>query len=138
MNTKICTSIEQSKKLLSLGLDPSTADMHYLFFKDTGHIVNKAPFVTTGDEVKEDDLFTHVECWSLIALLELMPVCIKDDNYFLIIEKDETYLNEPIWRISYKHFAKEDIIVECHALLINAAFEMICWLIKRELIKIKK
>lgn len=34
MDTKICTSIEQSKKLLSLGLDPSTADMGWNIFVD--------------------------------------------------------------------------------------------------------
>jgi hypothetical protein len=32
--TKICTSIEQSKKLLELGLDPSTADMGWNIFID--------------------------------------------------------------------------------------------------------
>lgn len=27
--SKICTDLEQSRKLLSLGLDKNTADMHY-------------------------------------------------------------------------------------------------------------
>lgn len=29
-NTQICTTIEQSKRLLELGLKPETADMHYV------------------------------------------------------------------------------------------------------------
>lgn len=29
MNTKICTSIEQSKKLVELGIDINTADMYW-------------------------------------------------------------------------------------------------------------
>ena len=34
-NSKVCTTIEQSKKLLKLGLKPETADMYYTtFYKD--------------------------------------------------------------------------------------------------------
>lgn len=79
-----------------------------------------------------------IPCWSLTALLELMPICINDDNDFLVIEKDETYLNEPIWRVSYKHYIKDDAIVEREASLMNAVFETICWLIEQKHIKINK
>lgn len=127
--TKICTSIEQSKKLLSLGLDPSTADMFY----NLGE--SQIPNVIYGSN---DGFKGYILAWSLVALLELVPVCIKDDNYFFVIEKDATYLDEPIWRVSYKHFSKEDAIVERHAPLINAAFEIVCWLIEQGHIKVNK
>ena len=126
---KICTSIEQSKKLLSLGLDPNTADMHYEDCTETFKL-HASP--------SEYGYEYNIPAWSLAALLELVPVCIKDDNYFFVIEKYATYLDESIWRVSYKHFSKEDAIVERHAPLINAAFEMVCWLIEQGHIKVNK
>ena len=132
METKICTSIEQSKKLLSLGLDPITADMFYA--TEFGTLIAESPYEVKGHE----PCIPFTPAWSLTALLELMPVCIDDDNYFLVIEKDETYLNEPIWRVSYKHYIEEDATVERKASLINAAFEMVCWLIEQKHIKINK
>jgi hypothetical protein len=33
-NSQICTTMEQSKRLLELGLNPETADMHH--FKQSG------------------------------------------------------------------------------------------------------
>ena len=125
------TTIEQSCKLIELGLDQSTADMYYREWKRATKDIRIAHVGKAG---KED-----LPALSLSALLELMPVCIGDDNYFLVIEKDETYLNEPIWRISYQHYNKEDAIAEQRkALLINAAFEMVCWLIEHEYIKVNK
>lgn len=132
MNTKICTSIEQSKKLLSLGLDPRTADMFYA--TEIGVLIAESPYEVEGHE----PCIPFTPAWSLTALLELMPVCIDDDNYFLVIEKDETYLNEPIWRVSYKHYVEEYAIVEREASLINAAFEMVCWLIEQGHIEVNK
>ncbi len=132
METKICTSIEQSKKLLSLGLDPSTADMFYATEFLT--IIAEPPYEVEGHE----PCTPFTPAGSLTALLELMPACINNDNYFLVIEKDETYLNEPIWRVSYKHYTEEDAIVEREASLINAAFETVCWLIEQGHIKINK
>jgi hypothetical protein len=125
MNTKICTSIEQSEKLLSLGLDPSTADMHYLFSKDTGHIINKAPFVTTGDEVKEDILFTSIDCWSLTALLKLISFYALEqttDGKVFVVSKIGQYSKcSEAWDSS-----------------VDAAFEMVCWLIEQGHIKVNK
>jgi len=33
--SKICTSIEQSKKLIELGIDVNTADMYYQWYSET-------------------------------------------------------------------------------------------------------
>lgn len=132
MNTKICTSIEQSNKLLSLGLDPSTADMFYA--TEFGTLIAEPPYKVKGHE----PCIPFTPAWSLTALLELMPVCIDDDNYFLVIEKDETYLNKPVWRVSYKHYIKEDTVMKRNAPLINVVFETVCWLIEQGHIKVNK
>ena len=77
----IATTIEQSKRLLELGLDPNTADMYY-----TGHrsIYNpkeieytQVPRVRTKF-VSFDRLEVFFPAWSLSALLEVMP---KPDLY---------------------------------------------------------
>jgi hypothetical protein len=62
------TTIEQSKKLLELGLNPETADMWWtpLNWQLTEYYV----------EVKQDGIGTPknpLPCWSLGALLELIP-----------------------------------------------------------------
>ena len=131
------TTIEQSKKLLSLGLAPGTADMYYLFFKDTGHIVNKAPFVTTGDEVRGDDLFTHVECWSFTALLELIPYTIKDDFSKCIFQMSKY---DTGYQISYIREGNHHCAIWSYyeELVVDAAFKMVCWLIEQGHIKVNK
>ena len=83
MNTKICTSIEQSKKLLSLGLAPSTADMCYIG-TEKEHILHAESYSQIlkwrKDYKKESNApfsTTIIPAWSLAALLELMPDIIK-------------------------------------------------------------
>ena len=132
--TRGYTTIEQSKHLAELGLDPSTADMCY----SPEDLEYQDKYTALPRVIGFKLLPGEFPCWSLTALLELMPVCINDDNYFLVIEKDATYLDEPIWRVSYEHFIKEDKNVERCASLINAAFEMVCWLIEQGHIKVNK
>lgn len=75
MNTKICTSIEQSKKLLELGLDPSTADMMWGYFYNGENqcVPQIRPFLDMRGEIPKG----YVPAWSLAALLGLMPDVIK-------------------------------------------------------------
>jgi len=72
---KICTSIEQSKKLIELGIDVNTADMHY----STWTILNEGEYILspnqgeTIEELQEDYGNQVIPAWSLSALLRLMP-----------------------------------------------------------------
>ena len=74
------TSIEQSKKLLELGLNPESADMEYLAIKEDGKLVGDIPFVKDDSEV-EDSAYSHIydriPCWSATKLLDLLPNIIK-------------------------------------------------------------
>lgn len=69
--SQICTTKEQSERLLELGLKPETADMYYsenpqlLFIRDKG-----IPL--------EDEDF---HAWSLHRLIELCPEYINIDGY---------------------------------------------------------
>lgn len=72
---KICTTTEQSKKLIELGIDVNTADMHY----STWTILNEGEYILspnqgeTIEELQEDYGNQIIPAWSLTALLGLMP-----------------------------------------------------------------
>lgn len=65
-NSQVCTTIEQSKKLLELGLDPITADMFHTFDYTINRIVN--PNVLQNPNQLED---LDIPAWSLHRLLEI-------------------------------------------------------------------
>lgn len=67
---KICTSLEQSKKLIELGIDVSTADMFWKNGVSDKYIQCFTPFVSSGTNIDYD---YDIPAWSLSALLELMP-----------------------------------------------------------------
>ena len=62
---KICTSIEQSKKLLELGIDVSTADMYY---DVNSYGIQGKPEVAVGKVWSKD-----IPAWSLSALFDILP-----------------------------------------------------------------
>lgn len=60
---RIATSIEESKRLLELGIDPNTADMSYDWIGGKVYDLCLAPCVNEMD----------IPAWSLGALIELLP-----------------------------------------------------------------
>lgn len=112
MKTKIYTSIEQSKKLLSLGLDPNTADMFY----NLGE--SQIPNVIYGCN---EDFKCYLLAWSLTALLELMPIGSH------IEKKNSSYACYVVYTKPLESSTP-----------IEAAFEMVCWLIEQGHIKVNK
>jgi len=80
MESKIATDLEQSKKLLELGIDADTADMHWESISDDDHRLG----LFTAKETKESlermqyTLKTTFNvklspAWSLSALMNLLP-----------------------------------------------------------------
>lgn len=61
---KICTTIEQSKKLIELGIDINTADMDYVPY--VNDITEYDCIVNIWNNEHEED---WIPCWSLAALL---------------------------------------------------------------------
>ena len=85
-NSQICTTIEQSKRLLELGLKPETADMFYVF----DYIINDINgFLPLGDYSQLED--GDIPAWSLTALLEMLPKAIRYNDliHYLEIQTDE-------------------------------------------------
>lgn len=61
------TSVEQSQKLIKLGIDKTTSDMHY----DKHPLENYySPIPIIG---KYSEIHDQLPCWGLSALLEILP-----------------------------------------------------------------
>ena len=112
MKNKICTSIEQSKKLIELGLDVKTADM----FWDTAEPEERrTPTVGLISDYYDMEDWA-VPAWSIAALLDVLPKGTRllksatDDIYHCDCPKcniDEWFDNP-----------------------IDACVEMVCWLLE--------
>lgn len=124
---KSYTDITQSKKLAEI-LPAESADMEYLLEQwideKTGR--HKEEFYEIPVVKVDDDPFQPItlDCWSLMALLDILPHCI-DDRYDLVVGKlsDNTG-----WYIMYDdvdHFTRFYVT---QSDLIDACIKMIVWL----------
>lgn len=110
----ICTTLEQSKKLVELGIDPSTADMSYRPYREEGGIsdykFDLCPYKYAS--------WIGYPAWSLSALLDLMPI-INDDTYTMrgTLDKGAVISHEGVTCVMCQEKTP-----------IDAAFEMIVWL----------
>ena len=111
----IATSINQSQKLIDLGLSADTADMYWVTYENQ-------TYLTSMD--KEFDKRTDTYAWSLSRLLELMPYP-SLHNFF----NDE-------WRCDI-HYDDGDVrkFGENGNSPLDAAFEMMVYLLENKLIK---
>lgn len=115
------TSIEQSKKLLSLGLNAESADMLYTWDTDNNTYY---PLPIVDD--KEHDFPSGLPCWSVGALLGVMlrggcTWALREERSMDIqIRKDGH--NEDRWT------------GVCNSYL-EAVFNMVVWLLKNGYIK---
>lgn len=132
--SNIATTIEQSKGLIRLGLDPKTADCNWN---------------TTYGEwalcVGKNNLPHAVPAWSLEALLEVMPKYIMKDGVECNIEFWTEGLAGSRWVIGYVGWSRQGQkhiklvrTTFCKAVgqnLNTAAYEMVCCLLEQGLIK---
>jgi hypothetical protein len=133
---KICTSIEQSKILIELGLDVKTADMYY---DVNSYGIQSKPEVVVGEVWSKD-----IPAWSLSALLKLIKSEIYGETiygdtitYKVDFRKYKFTDDVDLYQIAYGSIKfdvdgqysftdmintgqKEDPI--------DAAFQMVCWL----------
>ena len=104
-NSQICTSREQSKRLLALGLKKETADMSYQYLNQwDGWFIRP---------IEEDEKITHIEipAWSLHRLIEM--VAHTQYPYYVISKELPIYdaLCERIeWLIKEGYFNEEYLI----------------------------
>lgn len=118
--TTIATSVEQSKELLELGIDPNTASMSYDRYEFKGKSGYTLACTSTNSPFPHKDA---IPAWTLGNLIEFLPDEITKDGqkYTLSIGKDE---------ISYIYINTQRIVpVAClcnfEGNLIDAAVEAI-------------
>lgn len=108
------TTIEQSKKLIELGIDVNTADMHYWESEGKEYL-----YVGKCSDIN------GIPAWSLSALLGLIkPV---NENTYTIqgtLDGGAIISFEEVTSVAFQ----EDNILD-------AAFEMVCYLLENKLIK---
>lgn len=133
--TRFYTSIEESKKLLELGLSAESADMYYF---------EHEPFIdTVTGHYDVERMNTHKEagfeihpCWSLGALLEVIPRKIYGP-----IPKDhpvEFQMNKLPNDRYIVHYFDDTGLQHGKAFtgsLIGAAYNMVVWLLENGYVK---
>lgn len=123
---KICTTIEQSKKLIELGIDVNTADMcyppYYMSDENSLYYAKKAENFTVAElSQNRSNKDEYIPAWSLTALFDLLP--------------EHTRIPSRLKQNKYM-FNYHNGIVEfgddCHkdksTNLFDAVFEMVVWL----------
>lgn len=126
------TTIEEAKRLVEAGLDPNTADMSYNFVvckvRD-GNAVED--WLLMPSPIDDRQPYEQLPCWSLGALIELMPKKIRA-NYLYAINIFTTYRNK--YCVSY-HSIYYNIYAESESTLIESVVKCVIWLIQNGYIK---
>lgn len=143
------TTLEQSKKLVELGLNPDTADMWWQEGRMELEPVigNYALHI----QCREDRDYRKIHkplispAWSLGALMDLLPPSIQTgegmQNHYEIDIRKYWGNEENLYQIAYGN--NRGLSEEWHDMintgekenLIDAVFQMICWLLKNSYIK---
>ena len=114
---KICTDLEQSKKLIELGIDVNTADMC------------RSTDIPDLPTLLAYPIWEYnIPAWSLSALLDLLP---KGEDTVIDLcfggYKGEEYIDE--WFCSFEDNKEPFEFHSCsNKDKLNAVFEMVCWL----------
>ena len=75
--SQICTTEEQSKRLLDLGLRKETADMAHIAFGGGGMMIRPYEWLPTT----EVDMENFIPAWSLNRLIEILDVWCLELNF---------------------------------------------------------
>lgn len=113
------TSIEQSKHLLKLGLNPESADMSYFTSYKQGKLYRVYHSSFAMNDKRQEGV---IPCWSLGALLEVMPNAAMRE-YNLVRNSEECYI------------AFDDVNKRIHENYegntpLEAAYNMVVWLLE--------
>ena len=135
------TTLEQSKKLIELGLDPSSADLWYAERYEGKHTpegmyyTEKEPYTYYLSLTKPSegncsiDYIKDIPCWSIGALIELIPESINDNTpCYAELEFSKR-------SIAYHNIDDPIKIGYLRDTLFEACYCMVCWLLENNYIK---
>lgn len=130
---KSYTDLEQSKKLAEI-LPLESADMYYCYgmnIHTKGWSFDETP--TIIDNSNQIDIHTDIPCWSLAALLNVIPYTIhKSDNEFYRLGIDKGYNDYAVW-YNNNGFTITDLDVASDN-FVDACCEMIIKLYEQKLL----
>lgn len=118
------TTLEEAKQLVDAGLPVETADMYWALDADT--VVPTSYITKTDDETLIPAYKGAIPCWSLGALVQLLPRTINLDYNLLI--------NPELW-VMYRHPFSKDVKLMCSStLLIENVKDAIIWLLNNKML----
>lgn len=121
------TTIEQSLRLIELGLKKTSSDLYYY----KGHR-DELEVIVKHENLDDEDIIA----WSLDALVNEMPKEIKKDNKQYGFHLETTH---NLYYVSYYRYDIDGIwyhhTTELYDCTIDAAYEMVCWLLENGYIK---
>lgn len=117
-NNPICTSVEQSQRLISLGLDIDMADLYYILRR------NGEPRLALFTSNIPEGMLNNLPAWSLSALINQLPQFITAENtdYCLMMTSD---------RIVYWNPNKDNLFETTQDNLLEAVVETLAWLTEK-------
>ena len=136
---KICTDINQSKKLIELGIPKNTADMFYadIVINDE-HKYNLHPLESYGFKTfkdtkeRESAKLKFIPAWSLSALLKMFPNGVWYNNYYTVPILLPQIKNKWICRLYNPENDTDITYIKDNPF--DAVFEMIVWLKENNII----
>lgn len=87
--TMVCTSIEQSNRLIELGINPKTADMGWFKAYSLREEIYK-PYIKG---YKLENHQSDIPAWSIYKLIEIISIDITFKNEFIIINNNTKMFN---------------------------------------------
>ena len=124
-NNKICTSIEQSRHLVDLGISTESSDMYYEY-------IGAEQMLSFGQPDLFDNLGEVVPAWSIVALMKLMPVLNEGSS-----EEYRPFISKTLRGQAFCTYMKGEIKTSGPTEL-DAAYNMVCKLIEKGDISNKK
>ena len=87
--TMVCTSIEQSNRLVELGINPKTADMGWFKAYSLREEIYK-PYIKG---YKLENHQSDIPAWSLYKLIEIISIDVTIKNDFIVINNNRKMFN---------------------------------------------
>lgn len=87
--TMVCTSIEQSNRLVELGINPKTADMGWFKAYSLREEIYK-PYIKG---YKLENHQSDIPAWSIHKLIEIISIDVTFKNEFIIINNNTKMFN---------------------------------------------
>lgn len=117
-NNPICTSVEQSQRLIGLGLDVYTSDLYYVLRR------NGEPRLALFASNIPEGMLNNLPAWSLSALINQLPqfITVENTDYCLMMTSD---------RIVYWNPNKDNLFETTQDNLLEAVVETLAWLIEK-------